>query len=398
MTDPSSARADASATRGLASLCGASIASSYYVQPLLVAISASFGLGGAQVGLIPMIGQIAIGLGVLLLVPLGDVVDNRRMVAACIAGQIASMLLVAWSSSFTGFLLASSALGLLTIAPYLIPAYASRFTAPSERGRVTGSIVQGFILGILFARTFGGIVGAYAGWRVVYFVAAIATLLLLLKQARSMPHAAPPPAVAYRELLASLPVLLCKEPVLRRAALTQALMFGTFGSLWIALSLHIQSDAFGLSSATVGLFGLLGLVSATVAPRVGKLIDRFGQDIVTRFGIALTIAAWAVMRVFGHSLPALALGVVLLDIGASSVHIAKQSALLTIGGVQRSRMLTVYIVGQYIGGGLLAALTGLAWSQGGWRAVCFIGIATVSVALIVNSLPGRGNERRSAPH
>lgn len=345
-----------------------------------------------------MIGQIAIGFGVLLLVPLGDVVDNRRMVTACIAGQIASMLVVAWSSSFTAFLLANSALGLMTIAPYLIPAYASRFTAPSERGRVTGSIVQGFIFGILFARAFGGIVGAYAGWRFVYFVAAIATLLLLLKQARSMPHAAPPPAVAYRELLASLPVLLCKEPVLRRAALTQALMFGTFGSLWIALSLHIQSDAFGLSSAIVGLLGLMGLVSATVAPHVGRLIDRFGQDIVTRSGIALTIAAWVLMTIFSHSLAALALGVVLLDVGASSVHIAKQAALLTIGGAQRSRMLTVYVVGQYIGGGLLAALTGLAWSQGGWRSVCLIGIATVTAALIVNSLPDRDKGRPSAPH
>jgi predicted MFS family arabinose efflux permease len=372
--------------RGLALLCSSSIAGVYYSQPLLVAISATFDLTGAQVGLVPMITQLAVGLGVLFLLPLGDARDNRRIVIGAIAGQSASMLLVAWSPTFEVFLLASALLGFLTIAPYLIPPYASGLTSPSARGRVTGLMVQGFILGILLARSAGGFVAAAAGWRSAYFLAAFATLLLLVAFARTMPPSAAVNRVSYRRLLASLPQLVAREPVLRSATMTQALMFGTFGSLWIALSLHIQGAAFGLTSAAVGFYGLLGLASAGAAPQCGRLIDRFGAATIARAGIALTMGAWCIFLFFSHSLGAIGLGIVLLDIGASSTHIAKQTTLFALRSENRTRIVTIYIVGQYVGGGLLAFLTGLAWAHGGWPGVCWLGLATVTLALALNSV------------
>ena len=161
-------------------------------------------------------------------------------------------------------------------------------------------------------------------------------------------------------------------------------MFGTFGSLWIALGLHIQGPAFGLTSATVGALGLLGLISAAIAPRSGSLIDRLGADRVVRAAIVLTIAAWALLAAFGHSLICLGVGIVMLDVGASAAHIAKQTTLFALEPGNRTRMVTIYIVGQYVGGGLLALLTGIAWAHGGWISVCVLGMGTTTLALAVN--------------
>ena len=374
----------AASTRGLAVLCSASVAGVYFLQPLLVLVSTSFGVTGASVGLIPMLAQIAVGIGVIFLLPLGDVVDNRRIVIGAITGQAAAMLLMAWSPNFATFLLGISLLGLLTIAPYLIPSAASHLTTVRTRGRVTGALTKGVIVGILFARTVGGFVGAYANWRLVYGLSAIVALIVLAWYARHVPRTQRTATISYARLLGSLPVLIRREPVLRVAALTQALMFGTFGSLWIALGLHIQGPAFGLTSATVGALGLLGLISAAIAPRSGSLIDRLGADRVVRAAIVLTIAAWALLAAFGHSLICLGVGIVMLDVGASAAHIAKQTTLFALEPGNRTRMVTIYIVGQYVGGGLLALLTGIAWAHGGWISVCLLGMGTTTLALAVN--------------
>jgi predicted MFS family arabinose efflux permease len=370
-------------------LCSGSVAGVYYLQPLLVSIGASFDVNGASIGLIPMVTQIAVGLGVVVLLPLGDVVDNRRIVTFAVAGQIVAMLLMAWSPDLRTLLLASSLLGFLTIAPYLIPSAASHLTSPGSRGRVTGALTRGVILGILFARTAGGFVGALASWRAVYVLAAVAASGALFFFARNLPSTPSLTHISYRRLVASLPALIRRERALQIATLTQALMFGTFGSLWIALSVHIQGDAFRLSSAAVGAFGLLGLASAAVAPSCGALIDRVGADRVVRLSIVVTIISWGVMATFGRSLIGIGLGIVMLDIGASGANIAKQTTLFKLASSERTRFVTVYVVGQYVGAGLLALLTGVVWTHGGWTSVCFLGLGTTALALVINSVPLR---------
>lgn len=384
---------DATDTRGLAILCAASVAGVYFLQPLLVLVSTSFGVSGARVGMIPMVAQVAVALGVVALLPLGDIVDNRRIVIAAMLGQSAAMLLMAWAPNLQTFLLAIGLLGFLTIAPYLIPSAASHLTTVDTRGRVTGALTKGVIVGILFARTVGGVVGAHANWRVVYGVAGGAALVVLFLYARKVPSTGRSVAIAYPRLLGSLPGLIRREPALRVAAVTQGLMFGTFGSLWIAISLHVQGEAFGMSSNAVGALGLLGLVSASIAPRSGRLIDRVGANRVVVAAIALTIAAWAVMVTCDRSLAGIGLGIVMLDIGASAAHIAKQTTLFGLEPANRTRMVAVYVVSQYLGSGLLALLTGFAWAYGGWSGVCILGLCTTTVALAVNVFAAAPSKR-----
>jgi predicted MFS family arabinose efflux permease len=333
-----------------------------------------------------MVAQVAVGLGVVVLLPLGDLLDSRRIVIGAIAGQIAALLLVAWSPNLATFLVGIALLGFLTIAPYLIPAAASKVTPPGSLGHVTGALTRGVIVGILFARSVGGVLGAQAGWRAAFLLAAACAALVLVSFARKVPGVRPVVLLPYRQLIASLPGLVRSEPTLRSAALTQALMFGSFSSLWIAVSLHIQSPTFGMSSSTVGALGLLGLISAAVAPRSGGMIDRIGAKRAVRLSIILTVAAWFELSLLGNSLAGIGAGIVMLDIGASAAHIAKQTTLYALEPGNRTRFVTVYVVSQYLGAGLLALLTGLAWAHGGWLGVCALGVVTTMIALAVNTV------------
>ena len=69
----------------LAASCGLIVANIYYAQPLVGPISADLGLSPQLAGLIVTMTQIGYGVGLLLIVPLGDLVENRRLVFSIIA-------------------------------------------------------------------------------------------------------------------------------------------------------------------------------------------------------------------------------------------------------------------------------------------------------------------------
>jgi len=368
----------------LAVLAALSISGVYVVQPLLVSMGVSFGLSAGMLGWIPTTIQIAVALTILFVLPLGDIVDNRRLLIVMIVGQVLAMVAIGWSTSFTMFLVASAAMGSFTIAPYLLPAYAARLTPASRRGHVTGYMARGVILGILLARTVSGFIGAHFDWRMVYRIGALATLVVLACSLSAMPATRPDSRLSYLGLMRSLPGLFARERALRIATLTQALMFGTFSSLWIALGLYLQSPAYGLRSDAVGALGLLGAAAAMCAPLAGRLSDRVGARRVGLTAIALTMLAWLFMAFFGSAMWGLCVGIVLLDIGASSTNITKQATLFALATESRTRRMAIYIVGQYVGAGVLALATVATWAHGGWFWVCMLGTVTTGLALLAN--------------
>jgi predicted MFS family arabinose efflux permease len=358
------------------------------VQPLLVDIGRSFGLDEAVMGLVPTLTQLGLGFGVLFLLPLGDVIDNRKLVSAAIALQALALLVMAAASNRVLFFTASMLMGFTGITGYLLAPYVAHLVPAAERGRVIGLLARGAIIGILLARTVSGFIGFYIGWRAVYLFAAIAMLALLWLLRRHMKPVSRPAATPYWQLIFSLGKLIRDEPALRRTVFTQALNFGSFNTLWLGLSLYLESPAFGFHSDTVGLFGLLGAAAAMAAPLAGRLVDRKGPQFTLEFALGLTVAAWAVM-VFVPNMIGIVTGIVLIDLGASASDVSNRTIIFRLHPDIRTRLMAVYSIGMFFSGGVLSLLTTILWAHAGWLGVCLLGAGVTSLAFLANLRAGR---------
>lgn len=362
---------------------GVSVANFYYVQPLLVDVGKSFGLNDAVMGLVPTLTQTGLGFGVLFLLPLGDVIDNRRLVTAAIALQAIALLVMATASNRVIFFAASMLMGFTGITSYLLAPYVAHLVPSAERGRVIGLLARGAIIGILLARTVSGFIGFYIGWRSVYLLAAAGMFVLLWLLRRYMVPLARPAAAPYAHLLLSLGKLVRNEPLVRRTVFTQALNFGSFNTLWLGLSLYLESDKFGLHSDSVGMFGLLGAAAAMGAPLAGRLVDSKGPQVTLRFALALTVLAWAVL-VAAPNLFGVVAGIILLDLGASACDVSNRTILFRLHPDIRTRLMAIYSVGMFFTAGLLSLLTTILWAHAGWLGVCLLGLGVTSLAFLAN--------------
>jgi MFS family permease len=344
---------------------GVSVANFYYVQPLLVDMGKSFGLNDAVMGLVPTLTQIGLGFGVLFLLPLGDVIDNRRLVTGAIALQAIALLVMAAASNRMVFFAASMLMGFTGITSYILAPYVAHLVPSDERGRVIGLLARGAIIGILLARTVSGMFA----------------LLWLLR--RYMVPLARPAAAPYAHLLLSLIQLVRDEPLVRRIVFTQALNFGSFNTLWLGLSLYLESDKFGLHSDSVGMFGLLGAAAAMAAPLAGRLVDSKGPQVTLRFALALTVSAWAILVAVPNLFGVVA-GIILLDIGASACDVSNRTILFRLHPDIRTRLMAIYSVGMFFTAGLLSLLTSILWAHAGWIGVCLLGLGVTSLAFLAN--------------
>jgi MFS family permease len=371
------------ALRSFTFAAGVSVANFYYVQPLLLDIGRSFGLDEAVMGLVPTLTQLGLGFGVLFLLPLGDVIDNRKLVSAAIALQALALLVMAAASNRVLFFTASMLMGFTGITSYLLAPYVAHLVPAAERGRVIGLLARGAIIGILLARTVSGFIGFYIGWRAVYFLAAIAMLALLWLLRHYMKPVSRPTATPYAHLLLSLAKLIRDEPALRRTVFTQALNFGSFNTLWLGLSLYLESPSFGFHSDTVGLFGLLGAAAAMAAPLAGRLVDRKGPQFTLGFALALTVLAWAVM-LFVHNMIGVVIGIILIDLGASASDVSNRTIIFRLHPDIRTRLMAVYSIGMFFSAGVLSLLTTILWAHAGWLGVCLLGLGATSLAFLAN--------------
>jgi predicted MFS family arabinose efflux permease len=362
---------------------GVSVANFYYVQPLLVDIGKSFGLNEAVMGLVPTLTQIGLGFGVLFLLPLGDVIDNRRLVTGALALQTVALVVMATASDRVFFFAASMLMGFTGITSYLLAPYVAHLAPAPERGRVIGQLARGAIIGILLARTVSGLIGFYIGWRSVYLLAAGAMLILLWLLRQHMKPVSRPTTAPYSHLLLSLAKLIRTEPLVRRTVFTQALNFGSFNTLWLGLSLYLESPAFGLHSDKIGLFGLLGAAAAMAAPLAGKLVDRKGPQVTLRIALFMTVAAWAVLVALPNYAGIVA-GIILLDLGASATDVSNRTILFRLHPDIRTRLMAVYSIGMFFSAGILSLLTTVLWAHAGWLGVCLLGLGATSIAFVTN--------------
>ena len=362
---------------------GATVANIYYSQPLLHAISTHFHSSAALTSTISVATQLGYGSGLLVFVPLGDSVERRTLIVGSIIGTALILLSIAFSATLPFLILVSYLLGLICITPQLIVPYAAGIAEPKARGRTVGIVMSGLLIGILFSRSVSGFIGARAGWQAVYFIAAGGMLLLALMSALVLPAQRPERRIPYRELLASLWPILSQQPVVQRHAIIGALGFGGFSAFWTTLAFYLASRPEHFDSQIAGLFGLVGVAGAMVAPVSGRLSDRFEARIVNGAALAVMALSFIVMGWAHYSLLWLVVGVFLMDAGVQASHISNQTRIYALTSELRNRINAVYMVCYFFGGALGSALGSWAWAQYQWPGVCVTGALLASAALAV---------------
>jgi len=365
----------------LATATGLSVASIYYVQPLLGLLAAQFGVGSAAIGLLPTLTQLGYAAAILLLSPLGDRFDRRRLIAVKASGLIVALAFAAMAPGFAALCVASIGIGLMaTLAQDIVPAVAA-LAPEAQRGRRVGQVMTGLLLGILLSRVASGALAAWAGWRAVYASAAVAVALLIPLLWRSLPRFVPATSAGYGSLLASMAGLWVKHAPLRRAALAQGLLSVAFSAFWSTLALVLAGPEFGQGSAVAGAFGLAGAAGALIAPLAGGLADRRGPQAVIRAGALLVFLAFAAQAVAPASLWLLVAVAVVFDLGVQAALVSHQSVVYALDAASRSRLNAVLVSVMFVGMASGAALGSVLLAHLGWRAVPALGAAAALGAL-----------------
>ncbi|PKV97302.1 putative MFS family arabinose efflux permease [Amycolatopsis echigonensis] len=363
-----------------AAVCAVAVASIYAAQPVLAEIGPDLGVPDADLGWIVAAGQLGYLAGLAALVPLGDLVDRRKLIAAhllltAVGAALAAVAAQAWLL-LTGLALA----GLFAVVVQTTVAYAAALSTPEERGRTLGVVTSGVVIGILGARVAAGALAELWGWRSVYVALAVLLVTLAGVVLKTMPPDPRRDGTTYRQVLTSLGGLF-REPLFLSRGLIAFFLFASFGTLWSGLSLPLAADPWNLSTAQIGLFGLVGLAGALGAARAGRWADRGCASLVTGGALILLTASW--LAVGQPSLWLLGLGVLVLDFAVQAVHVSNQHLLTAAHPDRTSSVIGGYMIFYSLGSALGAATTTAAFATAGWTGSSVLGAAFAGCAFAV---------------
>ncbi|MVN77949.1 MFS transporter [Hymenobacter sp. HMF4947] len=382
-------RLDAALVWLMALTCGLVVANIYYNQPLLAAIGRTFRVSDSHASLIATATQVGYTLGMLLVVPLGDKLERKRLMLWMLLGAAGCLAAAALAPTFGLLAAASVLIGICSAVPQLLLPMAAHLAPEADRGRIVGRVMSGLLIGILLSRTVSGYVGAHLGWRMVFEGAAGLMIALAALLAWRLPTDQPAFQGTYASLMQSLFTLTRELAPLRRSALVGASIFAAFSVFWTTLAFYLESPAYHYGSDVAGFFGLVGAVGALAAPLAGKTADTRGPRYAITLGIIMALGAYMVLGLSGGYLVGLVAGVILLDVGVQAAHISNQTLVFSLRPEARSRLNTVYMTGYFTGGSIGSVVGGLAWMHYGWPGVCTIGGVFVALALVLHRSYGR---------
>lgn len=359
---------------------GIAVGSQYYNQPLLGVIANDM---DAPSGIVATTTQIGYALGLILLVPLGDKIERRMLILLQCLGLAVAMVLASLSPSLGSLALASMLIGVFaTIAQQMIP-HAVELASPIQRERALATITTGLLVGVLLARTASGFVGDWFGWRSVFMMGAALAVMMLACLALFLPRSQPQENHSYVQLLLSLFLLVRKQPALRRASAIQSLLFFGFSAFWTILALLLQTPRYDMSSSVAGMFGLVALAGAVLAPLWLRIFRGLGPIHTIRSGVIMVVASFFLMIPFS-SLIGLCIGVVLMTTGLQVSLISQQALVLNAAGSARGRFNTVFMASQFAAGAAGSAAAGIVWLRGGWTAVMILASIAALLAIILS--------------
>jgi predicted MFS family arabinose efflux permease len=376
----------------LATACGLVVANIYYAQPLIGPISAALGMSPQTAGLIVTMAQIGYGAGLLFVVPLGDLFENRSLVLSMIAVAAVALAAASFATHALAFLACALFIGLGTVAVQILVPYAAHLAPEAMRGRVVGNVMSGLMLGIMLARPAASFVTHALSWQAVFVISAAMMVAVIVVLRLTLPRRAPAPGLSYGALLASMGGLLRDTPVLQRRAAYHFFLFGAFSLFWTTVPLLLHG-VFDLSQAGIALFALAGVAGAVAAPIAGAVADRGWGRPATGVAMAIAALAFPLSRLGGtgssFSLACLVAAAILLDFGMTAHLVLAQRAIFSLGAEYRSRLNGLFMAIFFAGGALGSAIGGWAYANGGWSLTAWIGLA-----MPIAALAGYATERR----
>ncbi|CAM4467711.1 putative MFS family arabinose efflux permease [Paenibacillus endophyticus] len=370
----------------LATACGIIVANLYYAQPLVGLISSSIGLSAGSAGLIVTLTQIGYVIGLLFIVPLGDLVENRRLVVFSLLLTSIALVVTAMTKSPMLFLAAALFIGLGSVAAQVLVPYASYLASASSRGRVVGNVMSGLLLGIMLSRPLSSLVADFFSWPTIFAISAAAIIVLAAVLSKVLPERKPSSNTSYGALLSSMWYLLRTTPILRRRAIYHACVFGTFSLFWTTVPLLLSGPVFHFSQKAIALYALVGVAGAIAAPLAGRLADRGWTRSATGIALGMVIVSVLLLLVIQSNSPVgitvLVVSAILLDAGVSANLVLGQRAIFALGPEIRSRLNGLFMAIFFFGGALGSAVGGWAFAWGGWSAALWIGIVFPVIALL----------------
>ncbi len=378
----------------MAAACGIIAANIYYAQPLIGLISHDLDMTPAAAGLIVTMTQIGYGTGLLFLVPLGDLIENRKLILCVMSIAILALVGGLLSQNSLQFLASALFIGIGSVAIQIIVPFAAHLAPDAKRGRVVGNVMSGLMIGIMLARPISSLITDYSSWHVVFVLSIALMVMLALVLARALPRRQPAPGPSYGGLLASMVTLVRTTPILRRRALYQAGMFGAFSLFWTTSPLWLASPAFGMSQSGIALVALAGAAGAVAAPIAGRIADHGWSRPASAIAMSLGAVGFLLTHIAEPgttlSLGLLVAAAIVLDFGVSANLVLGQRLIYALGDQYRSRLNGLYMATFFTGGAIGSALGGWAFVHGGWQAASWIGFCLPVLALLYFATEKRG--------
>jgi predicted MFS family arabinose efflux permease len=368
---------------------GLAVSTIYLLQPLLQTVAHALGIATQDVGLIVTLTQIGYGLGILLLIPLGDVLPKKTLILSKFGLLILGLILTALSGSFFAILAASLVVGIFATTAQDIVPFSADLADEKDRGAIVGKVMSGLLLGILLSRTASGFIADLLGWRSVFWVTGALILIIMVVIALTVKVTTTPSKIPYSELLMSTLRNFVTYPELRRAMMVQGLLGVAFSAFWTNLSFYVSQPPFEMSTSKIGLFGLAGAAGALAAPIAGRLSDKKGPQLGIFLGAALVLLSFIAMGLIPSSTFVLFAGAIVFDLGVQMALVSHQSIIYALNPAARARlnalfvsfMFAAFAVGSYVSVRLFAA--------GGWLYVIGLCVACSLVSAVFAMLGSR---------
>ncbi|MHA4094532.1 MFS transporter [Bacillus cereus] len=370
----------------LATACGIIVANLYYAQPLIGVISNEIGLSNSSAGLIVTLTQIGYVVGLLFLVPLGDIVENKKLILILLFLSAFALISMFFVKSATLLLITSFFIGLGSVAAQVLVPLVSYLSSENARGRVVGNVMSGLLLGIMLARPISSLVADIWGWGAIFALSATVIIVLAFVLSKVLPTRKPTAKTNYIVLLNSMWQLLRTTPILRRRAIYHACVFGAFSLFWTTVPLLLSSPAFHFSQTAIALYALVGITGAIAAPIGGRLADRGWTRSATGIALTVVIISLLLPLIIQSSSPigiaVLVIAAILLDMGVSANLVLSQRLIFSLSPEIRSRLNGLFMAIFFLGGAVGSFIGGWAYALGGWNLTLWIGIAFPTIALL----------------
>lgn len=378
---------------------GVVIANIYCAQPLEDTVARTMHVPTGAVGVVLTLLQVGFAVGLATLVPLGDLVERRRLVAVMLTVCVVGLITLSFAPALAVLEVGAVLVGMTAVVAQIIVPFAAHLAAPHEQGRVVSTVMSGLLIGVLVSRTVAGLLAEVAGWRAVFALGAVATALIGVLLYRSLPRIAPTTRLTYPQLLASVLTLVREEPVLRMRMVFGAMAFASFSSFWATAGFLLARPPYSWNNAAIGAFALIGVVGAVMARVAGRLADSGHAGLATGGSLLMMAASYFALQVGGHNVIALGVGVAAMDLGSQGAHISNQSVIYRLRRDAHSRITTAYMTTYFIAGALGSGLSAVVvYPHFGWTGVCVLGGAFPTVGILVwcvDYLRAGARERRN---